>query len=150
MKYAYAIAAALVASGGQSQEKSALTNVEQELVNLVNKQRAAAQLPALRVNARLLLAARNHSVNMARQGTGAHVLDGKGPGERLRDVGYRARRWGENIAWGARTAQQVMAGWMQSPPHRANILQRGVDEIGVGMAVAGNGTPYWTQVFGSR
>jgi uncharacterized protein YkwD len=130
--------------------QAALSSVEQDLVNRVNQERARARLAGLRVNARLMQAAREHSANMARQRKGSHVLDGKGPGERLRDVGYRARMWAENIAWGARTPQQVMSLWMNSPPHRSNILHRGVDEIGVGVAYARDGTPYWTQVFGRR
>lgn len=128
----------------------ALQTSEQEVVNLVNQQRAAVGLPPLRVDPLLVQAARNHSINMARQNQGSHVLDGKGPGQRLNEVGYRGRFWGENIAWGARTPQQAMTLWMQSPPHRANILNQYYDEIGVGVAFSARGIPYWTQVFGRR
>jgi uncharacterized protein YkwD len=120
---------------------------EQQVVDLVNQERRKMGLPPLRVSARLAQAARQHSQNMARQNTGAHELDGVGPGERIRETGYRALQWGENIAWGARTAEQAMSGWMNSPGHRRNILSAEVSEIGVGLAEA-NGVPYWTQVFG--
>lgn len=139
-----AILGAVVAYG------QAPTAPEQEVINLVNQQRAANKLPPLAVNAQLMLAARNHSANMARQNTGSHVLDGIGPGERLKQVGYRGRAWGENIAWGTRNAQQVMNLWMQSPPHRSNILNSHYTEIGVAIAYSTRGVPYWTQVFGRR
>lgn len=134
----------------KAQEQGPSSSLEQQVVSLVNKERAANKLPTLQVDAQLMLAARNHSSNMARQNTGVHVLDGKGPADRLREVGYRARFWGENIAWGARTPQQVMTGWMQSPPHRANILSPNFESIGMAVAYSSNGVPYWTQVFGRR
>jgi uncharacterized protein YkwD len=129
-------------------EKTGLTTREQQVVDQVNQERAKAGLQPLRVSPRLTEAARRHSTNMARQSTGAHELDGVGPGERIRETGYRAMQWGENIAWGARTPEQAMSGWMNSPGHRRNILSSDVNEIGVGVADGSDGVPYWTQVFG--
>ncbi len=54
---------------------------------------------------------------------------------------------GENIAYGQRTPQQVMNGWMNSQGHRENILKQGFKKIGIGCFVAQNGTIYWTQEF---
>ena len=56
---------------------------------------------------------------------------------------------GENIAWGYRTPEAVMTAWMNSPGHRANILNCKAKAVGVGLARKADGTPYWTQVFGS-
>lgn len=60
-------------------------------------------------------------------------------------------RWtalAENVAYGQRSVAQVMAAWMSSPGHKANILG-GYQHVGFGLANAANGTPYWTQSFGS-
>jgi uncharacterized protein YkwD len=54
----------------------------------------------------------------------------------------------ENIAWGYRTPQEVVTGWMNSPGHRANILNCSSVAVGVGMIRAADGSPYWTQDFG--
>lgn len=54
---------------------------------------------------------------------------------------------GENIAYGQRTPQEVMNGWMNSQGHRENILKQGFKKIGIGCFVAQNGTIYWTQEF---
>jgi uncharacterized protein YkwD len=68
--------------------------------------------------------------------------DGEGPGERARRHGYNS--WGaENVAKGQRSAEQVMEAWMNSPGHRANILNCGLVAIGVGEANFA-----WTQKFG--
>lgn len=123
---------------------------EQQVVDLVNQERRKMGLSLLRVSGTLAQAARRHSANMARQDTGAHELDGVGPGERIKEAGYRAMQWGENIAWGARTPEQAMSGWMNSPGHRRNILSSDVSEIGVGIAESSTGVLYWTQVSAGR
>jgi uncharacterized protein YkwD len=80
--------------------------------------------------------------------------DGSTPGQRITQTGYQWRTWGENIAYGYTTAEQVMQGWINSPGHRANILNKNFNEIGVGYFVAKssgkNGTAYWVQDFGAR
>ena len=55
---------------------------------------------------------------------------------------------GENVAAGYPTAQSVMTGWMNSPGHRANILKREFNRLGVGVAYSTSGRPYYCQVFG--
>src|SRR5262249_52419968 len=64
-------------------------------------------------------------------------------------VGYNFRYLGENIAYGFGTAQGVMTAWMNSPGHRANILDPNYTEIGIAVAYAADGMPYLTQFFGS-
>lgn len=64
----------------------------------------------------------------------------------LKEQGISYRRAGENIAWGQRSPEQVMEGWMNSPGHRANILGESFTHIGVGYYQE-NGVNYWTQLF---
>lgn len=125
-----------------------LSEEEQEVLDLTNAERRRAGLPPLRANAKLTRAARAHSANMARQGRLDHTLDGRGPGERMRDVGYRHAGWGENVAAGQRTPAEALATWLNSAGHRANILGAPFRDIGIGIAV-GDGTRYFTQVFGT-
>jgi len=95
----------------------------------------------------LRCAARNHSLDMATRGFFDHTNpDGDGPGERLEAAGFSGFGWGENIAWGQRTPQQVVDGWMGSDGHCRNIMNPDFTEIGVGY----HGANYWTQTFGSR
>jgi len=68
--------------------------------------------------------------------------------DRLNAAGYRWQSAGENIAAGYSTAAQAMSGWMDSPDHRANILNTGFTELGTGYAVDASGRPYYVQVFG--
>lgn len=58
------------------------------------------------------------------------------------DIGYSYSAGGENIAWGYRTAEEVVDGWMNSAGHRANILSSNFNRLGVGKS----GT-YWVQMF---
>ena len=57
--------------------------------------------------------------------------------------------WGENIAYGYASPDAVMAGWLNSPGHRANIENASFRAIGIGVVRASNGTYYWTQNFGT-
>ena len=80
------------------------------------------------------------------------VGHGEGPNDVLVSLGYAG--WsavGENIAAGYATPEDVVAGWMASPGHRANILSPNFSEIGIGVSAGGGqfGT-YWTQEFGAR
>ena len=70
---------------------------------------------------------------------------------RASDAGYTG--WtglAENIAGGNLTPEAVVAAWMTSPGHRANILNPAFTEVGVGRATGGRYGVYWTQVFGAR
>jgi uncharacterized protein YkwD len=87
---------------------------------------------------------------MVRRGFFAHENpDGKQVWDRAVAAGYAYRKVAENIAAGQRTAEEVVRGWMESPGHRANILDRDLTQIGVGRAEGGSYDVYWTQVFGT-
>jgi uncharacterized protein YkwD len=108
---------------------------------LLNKARRAHGLRALRENGRLDLASVRHAQDMVRRDYFDHG-DYLG---RIRSTSYLrgARSWsvGENIAWGSEnlaTPASIVNGWMHSPGHRRNILDRSFREIGIGVA---RGTP---------
>ncbi|MFD6924415.1 sigma-70 family RNA polymerase sigma factor [Streptomyces sp. NPDC059944] len=121
-----------------------------QVVALVNKERAAAGCGPLTENADLEQAALDHSEDMAARDFFDHSNpDGEDPGERITAAGYRWSTYGENIARGQQTPESVMDSWMNSPGHRANILNCSFKNIGVGVH-KGSGGPWWTQDFGAK
>ncbi len=78
-----------------------------------------------------------------------HVLGGKNPLDRVRDAGYDYLRVGENIGVGEDGAplEDSVKGWMGSPPHRENILNRRFQETGIGISRNDKGETYYTQIF---
>lgn len=125
-----------------------LQTQEQEVLRLVNAERAKAGLPALTYNWEAARVARYKSQDMIDKGYFAHQSPTYGsPFQMMESFGLRFSAAAENIAKGQRTPAEVMNAWMNSPGHRANILSRSVTHIGVGAAKAKNGTLYWTQMF---
>jgi uncharacterized protein YkwD len=132
----------VVTSGG------AMSAVELKVLNLTNAQRAQYGCRALRADTRLANAAGAHSKDMAVHHYFAHnSQDGTTPWTRIQQAGY-ADPGAENIAAGYPTPQAVMTAWMNSPGHRANILNCGLKALGVGVYYGGSISPYWTQDFG--
>ncbi|MFI0167612.1 CAP domain-containing protein [Streptomyces sp. NPDC017095] len=118
-----------------------------DILRLVNAERSGAGCRPLTLNSTLSKAAQAHSEDMAAHRNMSHTgSDGSSPGDRITRAGYTWSSYGENVAYGYTTAEQVMAGWMASPGHRANILDCGFTELGVGLAQPGG---YWTQDFGT-
>ena len=111
-----------------------------EVVRQVNAERARAGLRALRVSAELSRAARVRAVEITRKFS--HT---RPDGSAWRTVSSAA--YGENIAVGQRTADKVMAAWLTSSGHRANLLRASYGSIGV-CAVISGGVTYWVQLFG--
>lgn len=124
-------------------------SVAAEVVSRTNAERAKAGCPALTAESRLTKAAQAHTEDMAARGVLAHDSAKGSPGDRIKAAGYRASSWAENIASGQSSASAVVGAWMRSPGHRANILNCGLRDIGVGFAKGRNGTPFWTQDFGT-
>ncbi|WP_202125205.1 CAP domain-containing protein [Actinomadura physcomitrii] len=119
-----------------------------QVVALVNTERAKHGCRALTVNSKLARAAQGQSADMHARNFFDHTNpDGKDPGDRITAAGYRWSSYGENIAKGQATPASVMQAWMNSSGHRANILNCGFKEIGVGVVLSGG--PYWTQDFGT-
>ncbi len=134
-----------------------LPAVRTAVLCLLNRERAARGLRALKSDARLRRAARRHSADMARRGYFAHTSPtGSTMTRRVLRAGYArgAAAWtiGENLAWGAgsrATATSIVRAWMASPGHRANILQGRFRHIGVGIAAPGPRVLFTTD-FGAR
>jgi uncharacterized protein YkwD len=126
-----------------------LSKDEQLILDLTNETRQQEGLASLKPNATLFELARAHSKNMARQGQMNHVLDGKNPGDRAKQAGYRGYV-GENVASGMpldpSAAFQL---WLDSAGHKKNILRKEYREIGIGVARNASGEAYYTQVFGT-
>jgi uncharacterized protein YkwD len=125
------------------------TKMQGDIVYLTNKQRVAngCKKP-LRLDARLTKAARVHSAYMAKTGAFSHIGGGGSTFvARQKAAGYKQPA-GENIAYGYRTGASTVTAWMNSPEHRANILNCQATTIGAGTVYAKSGTPYLTQEFG--
>ncbi|MBV7697988.1 CAP domain-containing protein [Streptomyces sp. TRM70350] len=123
------------------------TAAEAEVLKLVNDERAKAGCSPLAANSALAELAGNFSEAMAEQGFFAHTdPSGRTPWDRAEAAGI-TNLGGENIARGQADAAAVMEAWMNSPGHRANILNCDFKTLGVG-AHYGPGGPWWTQAFG--
>ena len=134
---------------------------EQEVVELVNAERRAAGLPPLKLVEPLTGAARWFARDMAVAGyfPPDHDTYDTAQGRLVRVCSWSTRvsafygGWtalAENIAAGAESPREVVAGWMRSPGHRAKILGRGHSETGVGYWNGGPQGSYWVQDFGQR
>ncbi len=124
-----------------------LNSYEQQLVKAINKERTARHLAKLRVNAKLVDAARSHSADMGEKQYFDHNSpSGETWSRRIvhhgyTREGYRTWKAGENIAWGAGLCSSPVAivdSWMGSSMHRAVILAKDFRDLGVG-AVSCNG-----------
>ncbi|CAL9571412.1 CAP domain-containing protein [Streptomyces sp. enrichment culture] len=126
---------------------SAQAAAEAEVLRLVNAERAQAGCSPLAANSALTDLARAFSQDMAERGFFDHTdPDGATPWDRAEKAGI-TDLGGENIARGQADAAAVMAAWMDSPGHRANILNCDFKTLGVGVHY-GEGGPWWTQDFG--
>jgi uncharacterized protein YkwD len=126
---------------------------ESDVIDLVNIERAAQNLHPLSYDASLADAARDHSLDMGLLDYFSHTsLDGRTVSDRITAAGYSYNTYGENIAGGQPTPQDVINSWMSSSGHRANILNPNFCDIGVGYAYLPESTfgHYWTQDFGRK
>jgi len=129
------------------------TALEAEVIVLTNQERAANSLHPLSYDANLATSARGHATDMAVQEYFNHVsLDGRTFSQRVTAAGYVYNSAGENIAAGYRTATLVVTAWMNSPGHRANILNTTFCDIGIGYAYEASSryNEYWVQNFGRK
>ncbi|MEO0646415.1 MAG: CAP domain-containing protein [Cyanobacteria bacterium J06650_10] len=128
---------------------------EQEVLRLTNEFRLENGRKALVLDQSLERAADVHTQNMAKKDFFSHTgKDNSKPWDRAKDLGYESGYVGENIAAGYTSAKAVVDGWINSPGHRANMLNADFNEIGIGHYYLQNDTGnvnyrnYWTQVFG--
>ena len=122
-----------------------VTAFENEVIRLVNKIRQENGLKSLSANWELSRVARYKSQDRVDNRYFAHNSPVYGtPFQMIKSFGISYRTAGENIAYGYKTPQAVVDGWMNSSGHRANILNSSYTQIGVGYVANGN---YWTQMF---
>jgi uncharacterized protein YkwD len=146
-----------------------IADLERRLHEEINAERRKQDRGPLIFDDRLADVARAHSADMAKQGFFNHVNpDGRNPQQRARAAGYKcSRQIGENIFQnnlysrirkvGGKTiydwntiediAETSVEGWMKSPAHRSNLLEKTYDRTGIGVAIAANGKVYITQMF---
>jgi len=130
---------------GNTASKTSLSSYAGEVLRLVNVERAKAGLPALTTNSTLTAAANKRAQEIKQ--TFSHTRpNGSSCFTVLGEYGVSYRTAGENIAYGQKTPQEVVNGWMNSPGHRANILKSSFGKVGIGVYESG-GVYYWTQLF---
>ena len=111
--------------------------LEARMLELVNGERVAIGLRPLAADPELTQVARQHSTDMFARGYFAHVTpEGHDPFERMREANVRFLTAGENLAL-APTLQIAHTGLMNSPGHRANILQPDFERVGIGIMDGG-------------
>ncbi|MCA8913802.1 MAG: hypothetical protein KDB90_00220 [Planctomycetes bacterium] len=140
--------------GGSAQTGNSATSSEvslaQQVLVLVNQERANVGVGALTMHTGCAQVAYDHSWDMDFRDFFSHTNpDGATPFDRMHHAGVNYSAAGENIAAGYSTPAAAMAGWMNSAGHRANILNANFTEIGIGVREGNTGSYgiYWTQVF---
>jgi len=121
-----------------------------QVLHLVNLERGVEGLPPLVLDPVLEGVAEDFACRMIDEGFFAHRDPGTGEGvsERAAAAEYPYLSIGENLAAGQVSAAEVMRVWMESPSHRANILDPSWEEIGIAVRFGGEYSVYWVQEFG--
>ncbi len=125
-------------------------NYQEDILELVNAERAKVGVIALKLDTKLNAAALVHAEDMQENNYFDHTsLNGDTAQRRARAQGYN-KSVGENIGWNYHSPEEAMEGWMNSVGHRNNILSNIYLDLGVGRACDSNGVNcYWVQVFGT-
>lgn len=118
----------------------------EQVVKLVNEERAKAGLPALKLDTDITAAANVRAKEIVQKFSHTRP-NGSSFSSVLKEQGVSFRGSGENIAWGQKTPEEVMKGWMNSDGHRANILNKNYKNIGIGYYQNEKGVNYWVQLF---
>ena len=117
-----------------------------QVIDLVNQERAKEGLPALKFDEKVAKAALVRAKET--ETSFSHTRpNGSSFSTALTENGVVFNGAGENIAYGQKSPEEVMKGWMNSPGHRANIMNKSFTTIGVGYYENANGVKYWTQLF---
>jgi uncharacterized protein YkwD len=146
-----------------AQDTENVNKLRDNLQKTINDLRTEGKLSPLERNAKLDAAAQKHAENMARQDKVAddlkkpHILDGKGPKERVEDEKYVFTQYAENIAFtgpgpkgkaiGDLAVANAVNFWKGSPPHQKNMMDSGATEVGVGIGLSKSGKWYVCVVF---
>jgi len=119
------------AEAAKAAPKFELTGAEHNMLKLTNQERVARGLPPYEIDESLVESARQHANWMASKRTMRHT----------------SKPVGENIAMGQADSNSAVRTWMNSPPHRANILSRGWNRIGAAAYTSPEGRIYWCLQF---
>lgn len=144
-----------ITSSIKVEKVNGVSDVINQVLQLTNNERSRAGLQPLRLNAALSRAAQRHSESMAYHDFFDHKGPDGNPFSRIQEAGYQYSAAAENIAAGQATPADVMRSWMNSAGHRANILNPGYINIGIGYEFLATDTGrvnyryYWTQTFGA-
>lgn len=128
--------------------------VEAAIIDFTNAYRGRQKLGTLKANPALTKAARAYAAYLAKTGQFSHTADGRQAGDRITSAGYQWCQNGENLAmhldsrgFEARAlAEKSVEGWINSPPHRANIVAPAMTETGVGVVRAPDKDPKFISV----
>lgn len=111
------------------------------LLNSTNQKRTAQGAKPLQLNKQLSAAAQAKANDMTARNYWSHISpDGKEPWTFIDSAGYAYQKAGENLAYGFNSSAETVAGWMNSPSHRENLLDESYTEVGFGFANARNYT----------
>ena len=120
----------------------------QKILDLVNEERLKNGASPLKLNRALCFMATDKAVDMCEKKYFDHTSPTYGsPFQMMTSYKIKYSAAGENIAAGFWNCESVMAGWMNSPGHRANILNKAYTELGVGYITGGEYGTYWVQEF---
>jgi len=112
-------------------------------------ERSFEPVAPVKLSGTLASVAFGHATDMAQHNYFEHVdLAGHSPADRVRAVGYQERLVGENIAYGPKSAEEVVQGWLDSPGHCENIMDSRFAEMGIAYAPghASKRGLYWVQL----
>jgi len=138
------------------QDSSMIQSVEKAIIQQTNDFRGSNQLRVVNSDEHLTQAAKGFAEFMARTGKYGHRADGMTPAERAEEAGYEYCVVRENIAYRSNSGEVTeksltdvfVQGWIDSPPHRENMLAKFSTDTGVAVATTDNITYYAVQLFG--
>lgn len=131
-----------------STDGKSMNQIEREVIDLTNKERAKNGLSKLKANTKLAEVAQAKSDDMLENGYFSHNSPNYGsPFQMMQEFGVSYQSAAENIAAGQQSAEKVVQDWMNSPGHRRNIMNGELTHIGIGYSTGGSQGTYWTQMF---
>ena len=143
-------------AGADVQSTSLIAAVQRAIVEQTNEFRKSNELDAVQRNEHLMQAAKDFAEFMARTGKYGHRANGMTPAQRAEAAGYDYCVVRENIAYRTNTGEVTadslievfVQGWIDSPPHRENMLADYITHTGVAVATTDGVTYYAVQMFG--
>lgn len=121
--------------------------------SMINAYRKSNGLAPLTIDPQLTIAAKAHSVDLAKWDRISHYgSDGSNPWDRVRRAGYSARLAAENVGTGQTTLKEVFAGWKKSPGHNKNLLLKDAKNMGIALVYDAKTEfkTFWTLVLGTK